>query len=34
MHRYETLCDPQAIALFIQLVNYIESKDPGSMADL
>jgi len=34
MHRHETLCDPQAIALFIQLVNYIESKDPGSMADL
>lgn len=34
MHRYETLCDPQAIALFIQLVNYIESKDPGSLVDL
>lgn len=34
MHRYETFDDPQAIALFIQLVNYIESKDPGSLVDL
>lgn len=34
MHRYETFQDPQAIALFIQLVNHIESKDPNSLVDL
>lgn len=34
MHRYLTLRDPQAIALFIQLINRLESEDPDSMEDL